>query len=213
NSYAYGAWGEVRAQSVTVPNIYGYTGREFAEEGLYYYRARYLDPRLGRFVAEDPMRFNGGMNFYVYVGNHPSEFSDPYGLQGCGIVEREGPNIRIGEPFTRTRWFGYWRALLACSVWKAAIISTGAFELPGKYPELCEFTIVYYEYWRYDSSTDLFFECEDACGEVEYSIFLDNEPAGKPWDVLKRTWEETAYVLDYVPFWKGKGKERFFRKF
>jgi hypothetical protein len=40
NSYIYGAWGEILNQTTTVPNIYGYTAREFSEDGLYFYRAR-----------------------------------------------------------------------------------------------------------------------------------------------------------------------------
>ena len=49
-----------------------FTGREWdSETGLYYYRARYYDPRIGRFISEDPIRFRGGMNFYSYVLNNP----------------------------------------------------------------------------------------------------------------------------------------------
>ena len=92
NSYAYGAWGEVRAQSVTIPNIYGYTGREFAEDGLYYYRARYMDPRLGRFTQEDPfslyiliiykdsIQSKYGLHKYIYAKNDTINNNDPYGL-------------------------------------------------------------------------------------------------------------------------------------
>jgi len=45
-----------------------------------YYRARYYDPQLGRFLGEDPSDFNGGMNFYGYVGNDPVNWFDPFGL-------------------------------------------------------------------------------------------------------------------------------------
>ena len=55
NSYNYGVWGEVRNQSAVVPNIYGYTGREFSEDGLYFYRARYYAPNLGKFISYDPL--------------------------------------------------------------------------------------------------------------------------------------------------------------
>jgi RHS repeat-associated protein len=47
---------------------------------LYYYRARYYDPAIGRFLNEDPSGFNGGLNFYSYSGNSPSNFIDPSGL-------------------------------------------------------------------------------------------------------------------------------------
>lgn len=51
---------------------YGYTGRERdADTGLYYYRARWYDPQVGRFISEDPIGLNGGINLYAYVQNDP----------------------------------------------------------------------------------------------------------------------------------------------
>jgi RHS repeat-associated protein len=46
-----------------------------------YYRARYYDPQIGRFISEDPIGFRGGMDFYAYVGNSPYNFSDSLGLR------------------------------------------------------------------------------------------------------------------------------------
>ncbi|HKE59397.1 MAG TPA: RHS repeat-associated core domain-containing protein, partial [Pyrinomonadaceae bacterium] len=55
---------------------YTYTGREWdAEIGLYYYRARYYDPKTGRFISEDPIGFQG-MNFYVYGSNNTDFFEN-----------------------------------------------------------------------------------------------------------------------------------------
>jgi uncharacterized protein RhaS with RHS repeats len=45
-----------------------------------YYRARYYDSSLGRFLLEDPLDFAGGNNFYRYVGNNPVKRKDPLGL-------------------------------------------------------------------------------------------------------------------------------------
>lgn len=48
--------------------------------GLYYYRARYYDPAVGRFASEDPARFSGRQpNFYAYVWNNPTRNTDPSG--------------------------------------------------------------------------------------------------------------------------------------
>jgi hypothetical protein len=45
-----------------------------------YYRARWYDPNLGRFISEDPIGFNGGdINLYGYVRNSPIMLSDPFG--------------------------------------------------------------------------------------------------------------------------------------
>ena len=64
-------------------NPYAYTGRELDTDELYYYRARYYDPSLERFLGEDPIGFTSGdMNFYRYVLNNPVNLTDPRGEFG-----------------------------------------------------------------------------------------------------------------------------------
>lgn len=61
-------------------NEFQYTGRENEGNGLYYYRARYYSPLLGRFINQDPLGFaGGGTNFYIYVGDTPTNGTDPSG--------------------------------------------------------------------------------------------------------------------------------------
>ena len=58
-----------------------FAAREFdTETSLCYYRARYYDQSTGRFLSQDPVRFQGGINFYAYVRNNPSNFLDSSGL-------------------------------------------------------------------------------------------------------------------------------------
>ena len=75
---------------------YGYTGREFdRESGLIYLRARFLDPLTGGFLQSDPIGFESGeSNIYGYVGNDPSNNSDPTGLvrRGNAGAGRVGPS-------------------------------------------------------------------------------------------------------------------------
>jgi RHS repeat-associated protein len=63
-----------------IPN-YLFTGREYdVESGLYYYRSRNYEPKIGRFVSEDALRFVASdLNLYRYVGNSPFSFRDPTG--------------------------------------------------------------------------------------------------------------------------------------
>jgi RHS repeat-associated protein len=60
---------------------YGFTGRERDNAtGLMYYRARWYDPQIGRFMSEDPIGLEGGQNFYAYVQDNPVNLVDPFGL-------------------------------------------------------------------------------------------------------------------------------------
>jgi RHS repeat-associated protein len=62
---------------------YTYTGREYdPEAGSYYYRARYYNSKIGRFISEDPIGLKGGINQFAYVGNNPVNWVDPLGLYG-----------------------------------------------------------------------------------------------------------------------------------
>jgi RHS repeat-associated protein len=73
------------ASTGSVANPFQYTARDSdSETGLRYYRARYYDPSIGRFISEDPARFSSNQpNFYSYVGNSPLINFDPTGLALC----------------------------------------------------------------------------------------------------------------------------------
>jgi RHS repeat-associated protein len=80
NTYTYDSFGKLTASTGALVNPFQYTARESdTETGLYYYRARYYDPSTGRFINEDPIRFEGGLDFYDYVQNNPPNLTDPSG--------------------------------------------------------------------------------------------------------------------------------------
>ncbi|MFO0957376.1 MAG: RHS repeat-associated core domain-containing protein [Isosphaeraceae bacterium] len=80
----YDSYGNVVAESApSYGDRWKFTGREYdVATGLYYYRARWYDPRSGRFINQDPIGFGGGDgDLYRFVGNSPTIFTDPSGLQ------------------------------------------------------------------------------------------------------------------------------------
>ena len=75
---------------------YKFTTKELDEEtGLYYYGARYLNPRTSRWISSDPAGFDlinskrqgfniiESNNWYSYVGNNPIKFIDPTGMESA----------------------------------------------------------------------------------------------------------------------------------
>jgi RHS repeat-associated protein len=80
NTYTYDSFGNLTASTGSLTNRFEFTGREFdPETAIYFYRARYYDPSVGRFASEDPIGFYGGKNFYRYAKNNPVNLRDPRG--------------------------------------------------------------------------------------------------------------------------------------
>lgn len=85
--YTYEPFGATTPTGATSANWYQFTGRANDGTGLYYYRARYYSPRFQRFISEDPIGFNGGINEYAYALESPANYRDPAGQQvGEGVA-------------------------------------------------------------------------------------------------------------------------------
>src|SRR5205807_8077001 len=79
-TYRYTPFGETDSVYESgVTNNIRFAGRELdPETGLYYNRARYYDPQLGRFISEDPAR-KAAANAYTYANNDAVNGRDPSG--------------------------------------------------------------------------------------------------------------------------------------
>ncbi len=106
---------ETLSGSIAIENYEGndysnyrlFTGREWDEEvGLYYYRARFYDSEIGRFISRDPIGVKDDVNLYAYVGNSPVIFVDAMGLEKMILVINFTTN-RFGTNYS---WGPVWRA-------------------------------------------------------------------------------------------------------
>ena len=84
NHRVFDAYGRITGETdASIDHAFAYTGREWdADAQLYYYRARWYDANVGRFISEDPIGFAAGdVNLARYVGNSPTNATDPSGLE------------------------------------------------------------------------------------------------------------------------------------
>ena len=84
NRYDYDVFGNSIDIYESVENSIRYAGEFYdSEAGLYYLRARYYDPVVGRFVTEDSFRGfadnPASLNLYTYCWNDPIRYRDPTG--------------------------------------------------------------------------------------------------------------------------------------
>ena len=101
--YEYSVYGQVAASDADHPNRFMFTGREFDKDtGLYYYRARYYHPEIGRFLQTDPIGYGDGMNWYAYCGNNSTNCIDPSGLAVVFVAfyDPDDPGVKTDAMFT-----------------------------------------------------------------------------------------------------------------
>ncbi|WP_372369015.1 RHS repeat-associated core domain-containing protein [Candidatus Uabimicrobium sp. HlEnr_7] len=87
--------------------VYGFQGRRLDEEtSLMYYRHRYYNQKLGRFVQRDPLGYIDSYGLYEAFGGNPYNYIDPFGKEdkptvplnvySVGFTEEEFSEISSG---------------------------------------------------------------------------------------------------------------------
>ena len=105
---------------LTVSEDFEFTGREYEGLGMYYYRTRYYDARVGRFMqgevfhrkpilsvgarVRSPLerilgrgQYDEPVNGYWYGMNHPNMGTDPFGYNIYGVYCGSGSELGDGE--------------------------------------------------------------------------------------------------------------------
>jgi RHS repeat-associated protein len=90
DGYTYSAFGELLAHTGSDPQPYAFTGEPLdPNSGWQYHRARWMDPRIGRFVGMDPWAGSPfdppTLHRYLYVRGDPANRVDPTGEYEGGL--------------------------------------------------------------------------------------------------------------------------------
>ena len=96
DAYIFDAFGNETESTGTTDRSYGFQGEEQDATGLYYLRARYMDPSTGTFTSMDTY---GGKAFdpvslhkYLFANSNPVKYKDPSGHASLG-----GSSMTLGE--------------------------------------------------------------------------------------------------------------------
>jgi RHS repeat-associated protein len=145
-----------------------WTAREAdTETGLQFNRARYYDPKTGRWTSQDPLAFDAGDgNLYRYVKNNSPNNSDPLGLW-------ETKDHRIMTERAVDAWgrkHGIPPEVVECI--KTVVVRSNIYQddIPSG-----NFSQLEYHYNRP-------FVMQDDLAEINKQAFLKREQEGKEWD-------------------------------
>ncbi|MBQ4521837.1 MAG: RHS repeat-associated core domain-containing protein, partial [Lachnospiraceae bacterium] len=97
DSYSYDAYGNLLEKEGTTENDFFYAGEQYnAGTGLYYLRARYMDPSTGTFISMDSYQGSiydpVSLHKYLYANANPVMYTDPSGYSAEEQLVATGMN-------------------------------------------------------------------------------------------------------------------------
>jgi RHS repeat-associated protein len=108
DTYTYDAFGNLTNRTGDTENDFLYAGEQFdAATGLYYLRARYMNPATGTFISMDVYAGSVfdpvSLHKYLYANANPVMFSDPSGYDGTMVggfqaLALQGALLALGTP-------------------------------------------------------------------------------------------------------------------
>ena len=174
-TYRYDTFGNLAASTGSVVNPFRYTSREWdSEVSLYFHRARYYSPEIGRFLSEDPIQFKSGNNFSSYVHNNPINFIDPFGLRDYN--EQETMQLFL-QPAYRDATAGFFNGL-----WNVRNHSTGGGD---------------FDFAHNEHASDTFTRCGVKMSAGDFGNYIAGFQAGA-WDNAYYGDREIGFSLDHL---------------
>jgi len=214
DSLSYDAFGNLHDRTGTTDLRYGLGGEQFDEStGLYYLRARYMDPAIGRFLSADPFagmpRSPLSFNKYLYAHANPVNMVDPTGL--FSMVEVNAVNALIA---TINRKYAQ---AAAPSIFKIAIIAETTLKIGLTFQEMGLQLIISDvevgpEIWHlgHDYTQVAFEQIHVALGELAQNVFAGLEKARQNLEnsiaLIKKLKRLKKFLVDVKEFAETAGE-------
>ena len=121
DSYFYDAWGNLLNSTGDTVNSFLYCGEQFDETtGLYYLRARYMNPTTGTFVTMDTYQGSifdpASLHKYLYCRANPVMRIDPSGYNGLSdtiAAQNGGINMEAASAYAASFALSFLKCFLA----------------------------------------------------------------------------------------------------
>jgi len=190
-SYEYDSFWNVTQTWTDLEYTRLFTWREYDSEiWLYYNRARYYNPNLGRFISRDPIDIQDDVNLYAYVGNNPVGYMDLMGLEKVLIIGFNWLDISTNS-LQVTDGYNIWRS----SIWEIMRDTQGTFNNVNSdwikpYSQNVDFKL--YEYLGVRSAESYILANKDKYNKI--IILWHSEWADSAVELANKLWENNVNV-------------------